>query len=149
MTAMETPLNITLPPLDKDNQSSMYYYYVLDEASLLDLTGGRDFVSGLQSFNTPIAVLLVVFEVITPVSLALNLFVFFSCAAILGRQCSDRPALLFIAYNALLDLFISVADALVMTGAINPSLGTIPVGGDLPTEEQLTRRCSQEKGNSV
>ena len=123
--------------------------HILTPELLFNLTGGRDYISPLQKFNIPIQVLLVIFEVITPVSLILNFFVFFSCIAILVRRSSDRPALIFIAYNALLDVFIIIADAIVMTGAVNPPLGSIPVGGIFPDEWELTRRCSVEKGGWV
>ena len=122
--------------------------YPLTPELLFNLTGGRDFIGPLQKFNVPMQVLLVVFEVITPVSLTLNFFVFFSCIAILIRKTSDRPALIFIAYNALLDVFIITSDHIVMTGAANPPLGDVPIGGVLPDEEELTRRCSVEKGEA-
>ena len=111
---------------------------------LLNLTSGRDFIGPLSAFNGPASVVFLLFEFVSPLSLALNLFVLVSCAAILVRGSSDRPALVLIAYNALLDIFTIVADALVATSAVNPSLAE--TAAPLPDGRELQRRCSVEHG---
>ncbi len=119
--------------------------YEVNVTLLAQLSGGHDFISPLRRYNLPVSIVTVVFELVTPVALVLNLFVFVSCLLILSKQKSDRPALVFVAYNSLLDIFTIVADALVITGAVNSSLADVDDDG-LPTEEILTKRCSAEKG---
>lgn len=120
----------------------MSYTYILTENILTNLTG-KNYISPLAKFNLPMKVLLLTFEILSPISLFLNLFVFFSCFAILFKKTCDRPALVFIAYNSLLDVFTTIADAIVITGAVNPSLAN---ADDLPDEQELEHRCSVEKG---
>ena len=56
---------------------------------------------------------------------------------------SDRPAFVFIAFNALIDMYSIFADGVVVTGVVNPSLAGLDI---LPDEDELKRRCTVEKG---
>ena len=120
----------------------MVYNFTLTEELLFNLTK-KDYISPLSQFNVPMTVILFLFEIVSPISLLLNLFVFVSCIIILWKKSSDRPALIFIAFNSVLDIFTTVTNAIVITGAVNPSLANVVV---LPEAGELTHRCSVEKG---
>ena len=114
--------------------------------SLYNLTGGEDFVSPLQGLNTPSSVLLYLFEFLGPVAFVLNLFVLVSCLIILRHGDTDRPSLVFVAHNALLDLVTILFDALVVTDAVTPSLTEEEGAGSLPKAGELGNACRVEQG---
>ena len=132
-----------------------------------NLTPTHDFVSPLREFNLFEEICLVLFEIVTPLSLLFNLFVFVSCLAILFKSVSQRvcrqqrthkemfqkeedrhPSLVFIGFNSLLDILTSIVDALVITKTVDPQLATaVSHPNELPTLETLVFRCQIEKGD--
>lgn len=110
-----------------------------------DLSPEKDFLTPLINFNLPTQIVILVFQFLTPISIVLNAFVLVSCGTILFSGRSDRPALLYIAYNSAVDLFTIVADAIVLTGAVNPSLDGLKIE-NLPSQSELQTRCMIEKG---
>lgn len=109
-----------------------------------DLSPEKDFLTPLINFNLPTQIVILVFQFLTPISIVLNAFVLVSCGTILFSGRSDRPALLYIAYNSAVDLFTIVADAIVLTGAVNPSLDGLKIE-NLPSQSELQTRCMIEK----
>ncbi len=118
--------------------------FLLSPEYLRNLTGGIDFVTPLAHLDSAAASLALLSDLVSPVSLSLNVFVLASCVGILRRGASDRPALVFIAHNAGLSVVSVCVNALLVVGVVNPSLEDEP---ELPSKEKLNKRCSGEQGD--
>ena len=111
--------------------------------SLKDLTG-QDFLSPLLMYSPASAFIFYLSLTVCPVALLLNLVVLVSSLVITAR--SGKPTFIFIAYNAVVDIWVILSTFVVVNGWFNPELAFDEP--KLLTRDIQNVRCKMEKCKS-